>query len=269
MKHKYTLLTLLAAFAFIVGSMAGMNFILDIREAHLLKGSGEVVMESPILAWQGYGDSAEDKPEEDVGAVRQALTIEQIEDAVKSWNSRRGVILHNPVEGQISMEEAIAAGKEWLVKMGIWEEGQNSAVKATLGVGARETNTMKVQLESYYSFWTLQFASENGSCHIILYLNAITGGVWGAEITMDNPLENRDYGSLELFVELAGLQPSWEAGITEDIGPKRLTALEIQGSRLYAQKVQDSTAIYEKEYYNIEGIVTVQVQDHIVYQLLL
>ena len=49
---KYTLVCLLLAAVFALGSTAGMNVILQMRERQRLKESGTVVMESPVLAWQ-------------------------------------------------------------------------------------------------------------------------------------------------------------------------------------------------------------------------
>ena len=46
--YKYTFLTMFLALVFIFGSMAGMNFILYIREDRLLSESGMVVVESPV-----------------------------------------------------------------------------------------------------------------------------------------------------------------------------------------------------------------------------
>lgn len=271
MKNKYTFITLLAAFAFIIGSMAGMNFILKIREEHLLKESGEVMMESPVLAWQGYGNSAENQKEEDADGAVQVLTMEQIEDAVRSWNERKGELLHNPVEGQISMEEAIAAGEEWLAKMGFTKDGKEDAevyhVKATLGMGVTETNT-KTQKEPYYSFWTIGFANE--SKYITLYLNAVTGGVWGADISLYGDFPKKlPYENLELFVELAGLQIEEESALVNN--PQSNQAMfAIKGSSsLYAQERKYTMAVQEEEYYDIEEkVVIASIHNRISYQLL-
>lgn len=251
MKNKYTILTLLASVAFIAGSMAGMNLILKIEEERLLEGSGEILMESPVLAWQGYGNEAGEKSE-DANGKAPVLTMEQIEDAVKCWNNRKGEILHNPVEGQLSMEEAVQAGEDWLAKTGFVKEektgGEVFRVKATLGMGYTDVSA-KTQLEPYYSFWTIKFVDENQ--YIILYLNAVTGGVWGAEINLyEGTFSSRAlYECLELFVELAGFQAS-ERMVA--VNPQaNQTIIEIEESNLCAKATQYSLAVAEIGYYDV------------------
>ena len=135
--YKYTFLTMFLALAFIFGSMAAMNFILYIREGQLLSESGMAVVESPVRPWQGWGD----EPDEKDDGKRYSLTAVQVRDAMERWNKRLGETLHDPVEGQISMEEAVQEGEEWLISMGIGEGETQGAddglkfVKAALGVG--------------------------------------------------------------------------------------------------------------------------------------
>ena len=154
--YKYTFLTMFLALAFIFGSMAVMNFILYIREDQFLSESGMAVVESPVRSWQGWGDEPDAKED----GERYSLTTVQVRDAVESWNQRLGETLHDPVEGQVSMKEAVREGEEWLISMGIGEtqgaEDRLRLVKAALGVGIQKGSS-KVQLEPYYSFWTVHF----------------------------------------------------------------------------------------------------------------
>lgn len=133
---------------------------------------------------RGGGGKQEKKGSEDEG---YSPTAAQVKEAAESWNDRSGEILHEPVEGQISMEKAIEAGEGWLAAIGI-EEGRLQAmdkgmyfVRATLGVGVQKSDH-GVAREPYYSFWTVQFCSE--AADAILYINAVAGKVWGAELTL-------------------------------------------------------------------------------------
>ena len=113
---KYTFLMLFLAFCFIFGSMAGMNGILQLRETQLLTESGRAVVESPVRAWSGWKEN-----EESVNTYHDKfmLTEEQIADVIECWNSRETELIHNPVQGQISMEEAIQVGENWIAEMGV------------------------------------------------------------------------------------------------------------------------------------------------------
>ncbi len=111
---QYTILTLLLALVFAFGSMAGMNLILEKREEQILTERGKAVIEAPVFAWQEWETEGNEENKENKG---RTLTLKQISDAIDSWNNRTGEVIHDPVEGQISMEQAIEQGKAWLAFM--------------------------------------------------------------------------------------------------------------------------------------------------------
>lgn len=203
---KYTILTLLLALGFAFGSMAGMNLILEAREKQILTERGKAVIEAPVRAWQ------EQKSGENEESKGNTLTLKQISDAIDSWNNRIGEMIHDPVEGQISMEQAIEQGKVWLASMEknrdmgekVDLDNEIYSVSAVLGVG-KQNEQAGGQIEPYYSFWTIQFTSQG--INTTVYLNAVTGKVWGAEIILyeDIPTE-MPVESMYLFAELTGVE---------------------------------------------------------------
>lgn len=240
--YKYMFLTILLALVFIFGSMAGMNIILQIRENQLLSESGIAVIESPVRAWQGRADGT-DETDENTDEERYSLTTMQVKDVVERWNNRQGEILHNPVEGQVSMMEAVREGEEWLKLIGMKEEvygtdTELNFVRATLSVGMQK-DALSAPLEPYYSFWTVHFSSSY--LDAVLYLNAVTGRVWSARITLyDNSLRELPYEKLRQFVEMAGLQAAED---TISVNEERTQAvLMLEDNLLYAQlKYQNVT----------------------------
>lgn len=255
-KYKYTFIFLIFAGLFIFGSMGAMNCILQRRETQLLTEGGRVEMEPPVRIWDSLENDKAGVVGEDIASERNVLKIKQIEDAIKCWNNRNSVILHEPVAGQISMEEAIKAGEEWLIEMGIGEEKDAAAytINAKLGVGV-QMEEMGEQLEAYYSFWTVEYSSQ--PIDAILYLNAITGKVWSAEITLyEKSSEKLPDDRLKLFVELAGLQVSDDDSVVIDSGETR-SKIAIKESQLYAQELSYEMAIQFKNDY-----------EYIAYQLL-
>ena len=116
-KHFYTILSLLLSSAFIFVSMVGMNIILRADESRLLSEGGKVIMESPVRAREEAENNSGDMDEENSGKSTYIVTSKQMEEAIDKWNSRTGEIVHNPVTGQISMEEAIQTGELWLADM--------------------------------------------------------------------------------------------------------------------------------------------------------
>ncbi len=188
--------------------------------------------ESPVRPWQEWGD----EPDKKEDGERYTLTAVQVRAAAERWNKRLGEILHDPVEGQISMEEAVQEGEEWLISMRTGEgEAQGTEdglkfVKAALGVGIQKGSS-RVPLEPYYSFWTVHFSGSYTDA--VLYLNAVTGRVWRAEITLyDNFLEELPCEKLGQFAERAGLQVT--DGTAEINEEKTQAVLAAEDGLLYA-----------------------------------
>ena len=234
-KYKYTFVSLMFAVLFIFGSMAAMDYIFRIREAQLLTESGRVEVESPVRAWEDWENEEENAVSDSIRSERYILNMQQAEDAIICWNDRNGTILHDPVTGQISMEEAIKAGEDWLIEMKIGAEtdAMSYSINAELGVGGQMEDSGE-KLEAYYSFWTVQYFSQSMSA--ILYINAVTGKVCGAEIDLyDNLPEELLYERLRLFIELAGFQASDNDSAIVEYGASK-AEIAIKESRLYAQE---------------------------------
>lgn len=165
-----------------------------------------------------------------------------MEEVIGSWDECLAVTVHQPVSGQISMETAIEAGKEWLAGMGFQATAGEDAVRiysvrATLSI-TDPVDSAGTQSEAYYSFWNVRFS--NQTMMAFLRLNAVTGKVWNADITLytDFPSEAFDEQSCEnrlnRFVELSGVQGSDPAVIITK--PDRTEAfVTIADSRLRAE----------------------------------
>lgn len=240
-KYKYTFLSLMFAVLFIMGSMAVANTILRIRETRLLTERGGIKVESPVREWKGGENSDESAIGKDNDDKKAPLSLKQVEKAVKSWNNRIGVTLHEQVAGQISMEEAIENGKKWMSEMEIsdGEEEVSFSISAELGVGKQKENNR--EREAYFSFWTVTYV--NQSMNAVLYLNAVTGNVWGAEIKLyEEQLKKSSDDRLQLFVKLAGLQAADDAPPVIDSEESK-SVVTIKESQLYAQELSYSMAI--------------------------
>jgi hypothetical protein len=249
--YKYTLLTVFLAVIFIFGSMTGMKLIFQIRERQLLTESGRIVMDTPVRSWQTVDNKEGEEENAVVEKETYTLTTEQMEEVINGWNQRTGVTVHSPVNGQISMEDAIEMAQQWLAEMGMNDKEQEkdtdaTSMNAVLGVAAQEI-LEGVQLEPYFSIWTVQIQSDSIKAEI--YINAVTGKVWGAEITLyEEMMEKWHNNRLQTFVELAGLQVADEDLNAIDSGETR-TEIAIKESRLYAQEQSYSMLIAFKDSY--------------------
>lgn len=216
--NKYTVLTMFLVVVFSLASMAGMNLILRAREHQLLSAHGEITTGNAIYEWQ----------------KRENISIAQMEEAISNWEEYK-MIAHTPVNRQISMEEAVKAGKVWLTRMKFvgynWEEDANTqihSVHATLGA---QKELEEIQIHPYYSFWKVNISGH--SLGAVLYINAVTAQVWRAELTFyENLPEEMPYWKLKEFIELSGINPHYEGAVRNEEGTK--ATWEVEDSRLYA-----------------------------------
>ena len=213
--YKYTIATLFLAAVFAFGSMEGMSLILRAKERQFLSERGSVTVEAPVRAWQEADDSMEKEAKDQPVSKEYALTAEQMAEVLSKWDGHMAVI-HSPVNGQISMEEAMEAGEKWLADMGFTESGEEEAHSMYARLfAARQKEEAQEQLEPYYSFWFVQYFSQSKMA--FLYINAVTGKVWNADVTFYEALpEEIPYEKLTLFAELAGLQVSDTGTVVKD-----------------------------------------------------
>ena len=200
----YMLLTLLLATSFIGLSMFSSRYLLKQKETALLNGNGTIRQESPVSAGLSGNDG-----------TATTLTIEEIQDVVGNWSTRVGLYVHEPVDGQITMKEALKSVDEWLIKMGISEGiySGNNTVRSTLNV-AKSKKEQPDLLSPIYSFWeVVVYGDELDGA---FYVNAVTGQIWEAHITMLSAVQEFSENQLlESFIYLAGLIPKVQENTNE------------------------------------------------------
>ena len=239
--YQYALLCFFLAALFVFGSMAGMDFILQKRESRLLQERGTEEVESPVAVWQEPQTAGAKEQGED---TLQQLTVEQMEAVISYRANATDEVLHDPVSGQISMEEAFACGERWLVEMGFLEEkGYSRTLSRRASLGIRKYRKVSsVPMEPYYSFWTVKFSGEN--VYAVLSINAVTGRVWDAEITLyDEMTQKFSWETLELFTELAGIQADAEDYVETMNDVNTGAVLTVRDSDLQAQMKYYDTAV--------------------------
>lgn len=203
--YKYTVFVVFLAAFFFLGSVEGMNLILRWREHQILYMDREIVTKSAGSEWQ----------------ERENIPADAIAEVVRNWNDR--MVVHAPVSGQISMQDAVKAAKEWLTQMDLenhdGEVGANyqmGSVYATLGTMAEPE---EVQAMPYYSFWKVQLSSS--SLEAVLYVNAVTAGVWKSEIKIyENLPDYMPYWKLRDFLEFNKLTPYYKGAAYNGAGTR-------------------------------------------------
>lgn len=195
-KRKWLFFTLLLVAAFILLSMFLGHKLIKTRENALLAGKGTIKQDSPVS-----GGLMNKKREKVV------LTPEEVQAIMKNWDMRIGVVVHEPVEGQIAMSEAVKAVDEWLPKMGISDGilSGNSTVYSSLNI-ARIKGEKPELLSPTYSFWEVVVNGDELTG--IFYVNAVTGQIFEARITLRSEITGVTKAQLlKSFIRLAGLKP--------------------------------------------------------------
>lgn len=211
-KYYYTFITLVLSVGIVFGSIVGMNRIWQIRENIFMSDRGVVEQENPVRSWQEWdgGENENNGNKEKESGI--SLITEQVKNVLVNLNDSRGEeVIHDPVKGQISMEEAIELAKNWIMEMEndkseIQEESEPAhySISAYLSIKKQSHQTER-QLEPYYSFWTVKLSS--AKMNATLYLNAVTGEVWKAEIGLyENIPDKIPLDTLKSFVELTGIK---------------------------------------------------------------
>lgn len=200
---KYTLLTAILALIFIVLSILCGRILLGNWEEKLLGRSGRLEYTSPVRS----GEETEDGSQ---AARDNRLQMEEIEDIVRVWNQKSVLLVHEPAEGQISIDEAIEEVKSWLSEIGMEETaaGGSGSIQATLNQGQMK-GKKKSQQGPGYSFWRVEYVRDE--VEAVFFVNAITGRVWEADVTFYKPWPKKpDADFLDILVDLTGLKASEE-----------------------------------------------------------
>lgn len=229
----YSLVTMICAIFLIFGSMFMSNRFLLRREAKLLSETGKMKVESLVVAWNTDKEEQTEKEEaagaqSESGAIldRQGeyavkLSEEEMIRALKNLDSGTEELIHEPVEGQLSMEEAINTGINWVKAMMHSEDKFEEAlyledVKAALSFVMG--NEKVKETAPYYSFWKVELSY--GLMVINLSINAVDGRVWRADINIYGEISDYIYmlanEKIYQFSHLAGMNLSYASNMEAD-----------------------------------------------------
>lgn len=174
------------SFLVALGGWALTNAMLDWQEAFLLSSAGSVRVESAPQAETGLAG----------GADGAGLAADVMARVVAAWNAPGAAARpHEPTEGQLNMEQAIAAAKDGLSRFAVdgiipqWLMGDEPArtgaylwEKEPTDRVIRQDSQSKIaaKLPPEYSYWTVTF--DNNRVNVQLMLNAVTGEIWRADL---------------------------------------------------------------------------------------
>lgn len=179
----YTLLVFSISLAVVFGGWFLTKELLSFQEMEILSVKGQVSMES-------FRETAKEDKEESASAVQeefvpQILSEDMMAEVLTVWDAGGRERLHEPIAGQMNMEQAIKAGREWIdtlaenhILPADLKEDQFSDTSAVLSTLDSQASLE----ESLISYWKITYAENDVT--IILIIHAASGQIWKADISM-------------------------------------------------------------------------------------
>lgn len=176
------------------------NTLLDKQETVLLSKTGSIYVPAGLKTTAGSANDANSNlpPKTKTELLPNETKLEEgvMAKILANWNAPQSYARpHDPVEGQLNMEQAITAAKNGLSyfsTQGIIPpellENEFTRTKASLWENhpAFKENPsdprvrVSIELPPAYSYWVITF--DNEKLNVRLMLNAVTGAIWRADI---------------------------------------------------------------------------------------
>lgn len=167
------------SFAVVFGGWFFTKEMLDRKEAEILAGRGRMMLDIP------ESDNRKDRNAVQETFEGEALSEDVMAEILKVWEAGGRELLHEPLAGQMDMEQAVTAGRGWIGRL-----AENNILPSCLAEGLFDsTSAVLCTLdgettlgESLISYWRVIYMK--GGIKIILTIHAVSGQVWDADISM-------------------------------------------------------------------------------------
>lgn len=186
----YTIVGIMLSFCLVFGGWFLTESLLNNMEKELLSGDGAVQIDrkETIADNQASEVDTSDNGKTNHDFNSAELTTTEMVKILQNWESDTNEFPHEPMEGQMSMEQAINTGKDWIAGLGeeglisseLYEDGFEK-ISATLNVKQEKDQEKRID----YSYWKVSFT--NNEMKVDLMIQASTGQVWDAMIYFQYP----------------------------------------------------------------------------------
>lgn len=192
MKNKgkiSTLLLFMLSFCVVFGGWFLTKRLLNYRMEEFLDSTGQIVVNLSEITLLPEETA---NPTEFQGTI---LSEEMIEKVLIVWEEGGYKQLHEPLEGQMTMEQAIAAGRNWIAVLS--EKGILPYYLKECSFDKTDAKLCTLDLEVSFektllSLWEIEYIEQNTK--IILSIHAASGQIWKADISMNE--DEMIYGGL-------------------------------------------------------------------------
>ncbi len=235
-----TLFIFCLSFAVVFGGWFLTKEMLDRNEAEILARKGQISVEIAEVNVNENNPVAENFEGED-------LNEDEIAEVLAVWNAGGREVFHEPMAGQMNMEQAINAGRDWIALL-----ADNNIIPDYLSecrfddTGAVLcTLDSNVLLEkSFISYWKITYVKDD--VKIVLTIHALSGQVWDADIFMNE--DKMLFGTYSDEEILAIAFPFLTSGDAEIIVEKSTIYKKIsEEGKVYATLKRESILVNKEE----------------------
>lgn len=188
---RYTLCVCVLSFLVVFGGWFVTAGLLKQREAKFLAGMGAVELQSSQIALfaenGSQGEAQRSTPESVKEAFRGMEMAERTRMLVLCvWEYGGSEQPHEPREGQMNMEQAIDAGRDWIRSVAGYGNIPSELANCDFDKTSATLCTIDSQLilsdleDLQLSYWTVRFAGSDST--VTLKIHAASGEVWRAQI---------------------------------------------------------------------------------------
>lgn len=186
-QNFYTAIGIALSFLIAFGGWIVTRELLDKKEKALFAVTGSIQVNTPIITAAETSKNQDGEESIETEYISPKLTDSQITSVLQNWENDGVERPHEPMVGQLNMEQAIEAAKDGLkffYEQGFIPENfhdEYNKINANLCVkqlGDQRTQTF----EPYYSYWTVLLTGDKTNSQLII--NAVTGQIWRADVTL-------------------------------------------------------------------------------------
>lgn len=168
----------------IVGGWFLTDKLVERKENRILGQKGQITVQS-AKKQNKDNDLSERAEEINEPFTGRKMTENEMVQVLTVWETGGKEIPHEPLKGQMSMEQAVAKGREWMDSM-----AEKKVLFSSAAVQAFDKTTAKLCTfddeagtpKEIISFWEVIF--QKSDVKIVLKIHALSGEVWAADIGM-------------------------------------------------------------------------------------
>ena len=203
-RNLYTAAGIVLSLLMVFGGWELTRGLIDKKERELFAVVGSVRTDPPVALPASKSETPD---------VFPTLTGAEIAAVLSHWVSEGRERPHEPMEGQLTMEQAIKAAEEGLaffieqevLPSQMYQQGYGRTASAKLCVNQPYHQTDQ-NLAPYYSYWVVSFPNEQYS--LLLRMNAVTGQIWSLSYAYPEESISADEAEriLDVFISYLGME---------------------------------------------------------------